>query len=126
MNRKNLIGGLVGVLMLSGIIGANLVMASNGRHDAGRNASSNEADGDQLECPDQGLPACQGQMNDEAKEGPENEADDAEQADGTEANEAEGTENEADDAQENDSHEDAEGADHQCPPDCDTASGEKP
>ena len=120
MNRKSLIGALVGLLLLTGIIGANLVMAG-GRQDAGKSVQSEEAtstDDDNLECPAQGLPACEGQMNDEKGEGPENEADEANEK-------GEGPENEADEANENDSHEDAEGADHQCPPDCDTANGEE-
>jgi len=106
MNRKSLIGALVGLLLLTGIIGANLVMAG-GRQDTKGSVQSEEAnstDDDNLECPAQGLPACAGQMNDEKSEG---------------------SENEADEANENDSHEDAEGADHQCPPDCDTENGEE-
>lgn len=58
-------------------------------------------------------------MNDEKSEGPDNEADDQNEK-------AEGSQNEADDSNENDNHEDAQGANHQCPPDCDSANGEKP
>lgn len=122
MNRKSLIGALVGLLLLTGIIGANLVMAG-GRQDTGRSVRSEEAsstDDDNLECPAQGLPACKGQMNDEKSEGPENENDEAEEA----TEKGEGPENEAEEA-DNDKHEDAEGADHQCPPDCDTENGEE-
>ena len=104
MNRKSFIGAVVGLLLLTGIIGANFVMAG-GRQDTRRSVQNEEAttDNDNLECPAQGLPACAGQMNDEKGEGPENETDEA---------------------NENDSHEDAEEADHQCPPDCDTENGE--
>jgi len=125
MNRKSIIGAIVGVLLLTGMIGANLVMAG-GRQDTGRSVKvQQEAAGDDnLECPAQGLPACAGQMNDDKNEGPENEANEANEANESEANEA--NENEANEANENDNHEDAEGADHQCPPDCDTANGEKP
>ena len=132
MNRKSIIGAIVGVLLLTGMIGANLVMAG-GRQDTGRSVKGQQeaADDDNLECPAQGLPACAGQMNDDRNEGPENEANEANENEANEndanendANEA--PENEAKEANENDNHEDAEGADHQCPPDCDTANGEKP
>lgn len=126
INRKSLIGALVGLLLLTGIIGANLVMAG-GRQDTGRSARSEKAtsdadnDNENLECPAQGLPACAGQMNDEKSEGPENEKNE----EAEEANEkGEDSENEAEEA-DNDKHEDAEGADHQCPPDCDTENGEE-
>ena len=119
MNRKSIIGAIVGVLLLTGMIGANLVMAG-GRQDTGRSVKGQQeaADDDNLECPAQGLPACAGQMNDDENEANENEAN--------EGPENEANENEANEANENDNHEDAEGADHQCPPDCDTANGEKP
>ena len=124
MNRKSIIGAIVGVLLLTGMIGANLVLAG-GRQDTGRSVKGQQeaADDDNLECPAQGLPACAGQMNDDKNEGPESEANENEANEGPE-NEA--NENEANEANENDNHEDAEGADHQCPPDCDTANGEKP
>lgn len=96
MNSKSLIGALVGLLLLTGIIGANLVMAG-GRQDTGhsvRNEEANSTDDDDLECPAQGLPACAGQMNDEKSEGPENEANENE-ANENEANENEANENEA-------------------------------
>ncbi|CAN5610872.1 hypothetical protein BH24ACT26_BH24ACT26_09040 [soil metagenome] len=135
MNRKSIIGAIVGVLLLTGMIGANLVMAG-GRQDTGRSVKvQQEAAGDDnLECPAQGLPACAGQMNDDKNEGPENEANEANESEANEGPENEGpeneaneaNENEANEANENDNHEDAEGADHQCPPDCDTANGEKP
>ncbi len=122
MNRKSIIGAVVGVLLLTGMIGANLVLAG-GRQDTGRSVKDQQeaADDDNLECPAQGLPACAGQMNDDKNEGPENEAKEANE---NEANEAD--ESEAEEGPESDNHEDAEGADHQCPPDCDTANGEKP
>ena len=130
MNRKSMIGGLVGLLLLTGIVGANLVMANGGQNNrASVQTEEATSDNDNLECPDQGLPACAGQMNDEKGESPENEANDANEAneaneanDANDANDAnekgEGPENEANDANENDSHEDAEGAN--------TANGEKP
>jgi len=128
-SRKSIIGAIVGVLLLTGMIGANLVLAG-GRQDTGRSVKGQQeaADDDNLECPAQGLPACAGQMNDDKNEGPENEANENEANEGpeNEANENEANENEANEANENDNHEDAEGADHQCPPDCDTANGEKP
>lgn len=124
MNRKGIIGAVVGLLLLTGIIGANLVMA--GQHDTGRAVRSQEAttttDGDHLDCPSQGLPACQGQMNDEKSEGSGNEATDQneaadknEAADGTEK-EALGSENEA-----NDQNEGAEGSEKS-----DSANGATP
>jgi hypothetical protein len=127
MNRKSIIGAIVGVLLLTGMIGANLVMAG-GRQDTGRSVKVQQeaADDDNLECPAQGLPACAGQMNDDKIEDPENEANESEANEGPENEADETNENEADEANENDNHEDAEGADHQCPPDCDTANGEKP
>jgi hypothetical protein len=130
MNRKSIIGAIAGVLLLTGMIGANLVMAG-GRQDAGRSVKGQQeaAGDDNLDCPAQGLPACAGEMNDDKNEGPENEAKEANEGPENEAKEAnEGPENEAKEGPENDNHEDAEGADvdHQCPPDCDTANGEKP
>lgn len=89
MNRKSLIGALVALLLLTGIIGANLVMAGSPR-DIGRTVRNEEAtDNDNLDCPAQGLPACEGQMNDEKSEGPENEADEKNEGpeDKNEANE---------------------------------------
>lgn len=127
MNRKGMIGAIAGLLLLTGIVGANLVMAG-GRHDTGRSVRNQEAttDDDNLECPAQGLPACAGQMNDDKTEGPENEAEGPENEADDQNEKAEGPENEANDQNESDTHEDAQGADHQCPPDCDTANGEKP
>jgi hypothetical protein len=97
MNRKSLIGGLVGLLLLTGIIGSNLVMAAGNTDTAPATKNEATVDNDNLDCPAQGLPACQGQMNDDQSEGPENEADDANEAD--EANEAKDS-NEADDPNE--------------------------
>jgi hypothetical protein len=94
MNRKSIIGIVVGLLLLTGIIGANLVMA--GGQNTGRSVRNQEAtttDDDNLDCPAQGLPACQGQMNDEKSEGPENTA-------GDQNEKSEGSENEADDQNE--------------------------
>ncbi|MEA2451979.1 MAG: hypothetical protein QOG04_689 [Actinomycetota bacterium] len=101
MNRKTIIGAVVGLLLLTGIIGANLVMAG-GQTPAGT-VKSQEAttEDDNLDCPAQGLPACQGQMNDEKSEGSENAADDKNEAN-------EGPENEADDK--NEKNEGAENA----------------
>jgi hypothetical protein len=140
MNRKSIIGAIVGVLLLTGMIGANLVMAG-GRQDAGRSVKGQQeaAGDDNLDCPAQVLPACAGEMNDDKNEGPENEAKEANEGPENEAKEAnegpeneakeanEGPENEAKEGPENDNHEDAEGADvdHQCPPDCDTENGEE-
>jgi hypothetical protein len=97
MNRKSIIGAIVGLLLLTGIIGANLVMAGSpqGSGTTVRKEEATTTDGDNLECPAQGLPACEGQMNDDKSEGPENEADDA-------GEKGEGPENEADDASEKD------------------------
>ncbi|MEA2435438.1 MAG: hypothetical protein QOG54_2895 [Actinomycetota bacterium] len=100
MNRKSIIGALVALLLLTGIIGANLVMAQGHKAVTGTSVRSEEAttsDADNLECPDQGLPACQGQMHDEKSEGPENESDDAEEAD----DKADGPENEANEGNNN-------------------------
>jgi hypothetical protein len=129
MNRKSIIGALVGLLLLTGIIGANLVMAQS-TPDAtpsvtNEQAGSPEADTDTLDCPAQGLPACAGQMNDDASEAPDSESDAPE---GTESKSeaSDAPESEGSDANESDTHEDPEGADHQCPPDCDTSNGEQP
>ncbi|MFN2490847.1 MAG: hypothetical protein ABR529_14165 [Actinomycetota bacterium] len=117
MNRRSIIGGLVALLLLTGIIGANLVIA--GQHSSRPATAEDTADKDDLECPKQGLPDCAGQMNDDKNEGPDNEANGADEAN-------EGSENEANEADENDKHEDAKGAEHECPPNCDEANGEKP
>lgn len=77
MNRKSIIGAVVGLLLLSGLIGANLVMAGAQTPQTGTKQATT-TDDDNLECPDQGLPACSGQMNDDKSEGPENEAEGAE------------------------------------------------
>lgn len=42
MDRKSIIGAVVGLLLLTAIIGANLVMAG-GRHDEGRSVRNQEA-----------------------------------------------------------------------------------
>jgi hypothetical protein len=98
MDRKKILGAVLGLLLLTSIVGANLVMASNRQNAAThvRQEESTDADDDNLECPAQGLPACKGQMNDEKSEGPE----------GDEADESEGPENEADDANEADEADD--------------------
>jgi hypothetical protein len=106
INRKSIVGALVGLLLLTGVIGANLVMAS-GRHStapAVRNEVST-SDGQETGA-------------NETSDGPES---GNETADGQESGSKETAE-----GQENDKHEDPAGADHQCPPDCDTANGEKP
>lgn len=97
MNRKTIIGALLAVMLLTAIIGANLVIAggTDTKGSAGAEATTSDNDNDNLECPKQGLPACEGQMNDDASEGPEG-AEEAEDA--NEANEKddgpEGAENE--------------------------------
>lgn len=92
MTRKSIIGAVVGLLLLSGLIGANLVMAAQQmpQTSVGQSSEKETSDGDNLDCPAQGLPACQGQMNDDRNEGPENEAEEKN----------EGPENEADDKNE--------------------------
>jgi hypothetical protein len=107
MNRKSVIGAVIGLLLLTGIIGANLVMARPQRAshtNVGREATVEE---DNLDCPAQGLPACKGQMHDDKSEGPENEADEGnEKADASENEADEGndkadaSENEADEGNE--------------------------
>jgi hypothetical protein len=82
MNRKSIIGAVVGLLLLSGMIGANLVLAQspNDTKSPGASQEATDTDTDNLECPQQGLPACQGQMNDDKGEGPDD-ANDANDGD---------------------------------------------
>ncbi|HYN36737.1 MAG TPA: hypothetical protein VEV82_07130 [Actinomycetota bacterium] len=81
MNRKTIIGALLAIMLLTAIIGANLVIAggTDTKGSAGTEVTTSDNDNDNLECPKQGLPACEGQMNDDASEGPE-EAEEAEDA----------------------------------------------
>lgn len=79
MNRRTIIGALLAIMLLSAIIGANLVMAGGTDTKGSAGTEATTSDNDNLECPKQGLPACQGQMNDEKSEGPE-EAEEANEA----------------------------------------------
>ena len=107
MIKKKILAGVFSLLALSAVIGANLASAASG--DTG-SATSVEQQATGNSGP--------GTESNEANESEAaNEAGGAEASEGAEA--AEGAET--------DTHEDVgENADHQCPPDCDTAAGETP
>jgi hypothetical protein len=95
INRKSIIGAIVGLLLLTGIIGANLVLASNqpGRAVKQQHAITTGS-------------SSEGRENtaDDKNEGPENTADDKNEK-------AEGPENTADDKGENEANDQNEAND---------------
>lgn len=111
MSKRSIIAGLVSLLALSGIVGANLAAAA-GDPTKGQTAVEE--------------PAAQGPDTDPVRleqadpnEGPD--AGETERAGAESGSAEEATGSEA----ENDSHEDTgANAQHECPPNCDTAAGE--
>lgn len=112
MKKRTMFVTLISILAFAGVIGANLANASGPSPEA---PAVQQADTDSVEheCP----PACNAQ--DAADEATEGAAESAEAGEAPEGNEAPGAEADGD------THEDVgDQADHECPPECDTANGE--
>ena len=107
MTKKKMLAVIVSLLALSGVVGASL--ANAGGHDTGTPAVTRTVE------------EVTGTDTDNVQEGDQNAPDDPNEAAEEAAEGSEGPE------ADNDKHEDVgENADHQCPPDCDTANGETP
>lgn len=110
MTKRRILAAIISALAVSGAVGANLAHAgsSSSTPAVERNANAGEereGTGTEAEEPD--------------------EAEEADEA--GESDEAEGSEQKGAEAEEADSHEDAgPDAQHECPPDCDTANDETP
>lgn len=113
MTKRRILAAIISALAVSGVVGANLAHAgsSSSTPAVERNANAGE---------DREGTGTEAEEPDEAEEA--DEAGEPEEAEGSEQKGAEVAE-----AEEADSHEDAgPNAQHECPPDCDTANGETP
>lgn len=116
--KQKVLGAIVGLLALSGLVGANLAQAQS-PDPTGTNSPA-------IEQKAPAAPVDPAKEAAEEAEGPEDPAKEA--AEGPEDEAAEAAEEAAEGPEaEDDKHEDVgENVDHQCPPDCDTANGEVP